>query len=82
MVAGCDPSYSVIRGCCNMIFNVLYCFSRPGFQLELENLEKWEGIFQSGKIQGILNRLEKSGKITQNTGKFREFQTNVLFVIF
>ena len=25
-------------------------------------LEKWEGIFQSGKSQGILNRLEKSGE--------------------
>ena len=24
--------------------------------------KKWEGIFQSGKSQGILNRLEKSGK--------------------
>ena len=35
------------------------------------NLEKWEGIFQSGKSQGILNRLEKSGKTTQNTGKLR-----------
>ena len=45
----------------------------------LENLEKWEGIFQSGKSQGILNRLEKSGKITQNTGKLREFQTNIIF---
>ena len=36
-----------------------------GFPLgleNLENLEKWEGIFQSGKSQGILNRLEKSGK--------------------
>ena len=44
-----------------------------GFPLGLENLEKWEGIFQSGKSQGILNRLEKSGKITQNTGKLREF---------
>ena len=36
-----------------------------GFPLGLENLinlEKWEGIFQSGKSQGILNRLEKSGK--------------------
>ena len=40
-----------------------------GFPIGLENLEKWEGIFQSGKSQGILNRLEKSGKITQNTGK-------------
>ena len=39
---------------------------------------KWEGIFQSGKSQGILNRLEKSGKITQNTGKLREFQTNII----
>ena len=45
-----------------------------GFPLgleNLENLEKWEGIFQSGKSQGILNRLEKSGKSTQNTGKLR-----------
>ena len=33
-----------------------------GFPLGLENLEKWEGTFQSGKSQGILNRLEKSGK--------------------
>ena len=38
---------------------------QSGFPLgleKLENLEKWEGIFQSGKSQGILNRLEKSGK--------------------
>ena len=42
-----------------------------GFPLRHENLEKWEGIFQSGKSQGILNRLEKSGKTTQNTGKLR-----------
>ena len=27
--------------------------------------------------QGILTRLEKSWKITQNTGKLREFQTNI-----
>ena len=48
--------------------------NKLGFPLgleNLENLEKWEGIFQSGKSQGILNRLEKSGKITQNTGKLR-----------
>ena len=48
-----------------------------GFPLgleNLENLEKWEGIFQSGKSQGILNRLEKSGKITrilENSGNLR-----------
>ena len=52
-----------------------------GFPLgleNLENLEKWEGIFQSGKSQGILNRLEKSGKIAQNTGKLREFEINII----
>ena len=52
-----------------------------GFPLgleKLENLEKWEGIFQSGKSQGILNRLEKSGKTTPNTGKLREFQKKII----
>ena len=52
-----------------------------GFPLGLENLdnlENWEGIFQSGKSQGVLNRLEKSGKITQNTGKLREFEINII----
>ena len=49
-----------------------------GFPLGLENLEKWEGIFQSGKSQEILNRLEKSGKITQNTGKLWEFEINII----
>ena len=56
-----------------------------GFPLGLENLEKWEGIFQSGKSQGILNRLEKSGKsqgkshkILENSGNFRQ----ILFFIF
>ena len=28
--------------------------------------------------QGILNRLEKSGKTTQNTGKLRKFQKKIL----
>ena len=28
----------------------------PGFPLGLENLEKWEGIFQSGKSQGIWDK--------------------------
>ena len=35
-------------------------------------LEKQESIFQSGKSQGILLRLEKSGNFTQNTGKIRK----------
>ena len=45
------------------------------------NLEKMGGIFQSGKSQGILHRLEKSGKITQNTRKVREVPTNVIYQI-
>ena len=56
----------------------IICVNNPGFPLGLENLEKWEGIFQSGKSQGILNRLEKSEKITQNTGKLREFEINII----
>ena len=48
------------------------------FPLGLENLEKWEGIFQSGKSQGILKRLEKSGKIKLNTGKLKEFEINII----
>ena len=47
----------------------------PGFPLGLENLGKWEGIFQSGET----GQTGKSGKITQNTGKVREFQTNVIY---
>ena len=50
-----------------------------GFPLGLEDLENWEGIFQSGESQGILNRLEKSGKITQNTGKLGEFEINIIW---
>ena len=34
---------------------------------------KWDTIFQSGKSQGILIRLEKSGNFTQNTGKLGNF---------
>ena len=40
--------------------------------------KKWEGILQSGKSQEILNRLEKSGEITQNTGKLWEFEINII----
>ena len=46
-------------------YNITMLYKAAGFPLgleNLENLEKWEGIFQSGKSQGILNRLEKSGK--------------------
>ena len=45
---------------------------QSGFPLGLENLEKWEGIFQSGKSQGILNRLEKSGKSQGKSHKILE----------
>ena len=60
------------------ILNRLEKSMNEGFPLGLENLEKWEGIFQSRKSQRILNRLEKSGKITQNTGKPREFEIKII----
>ena len=49
----------------------------PGFPPGLENLEKWEGIFQSGKSQGILNRLEKSGKSQGKSYKILEKSGNL-----
>ena len=39
---------------------------------------KWEGILQSGKSLEILNRLEKPGEITQNTGKPGNFRQILL----
>ena len=62
-----DHMFCLRTGTDKLVINV----TLAGFPLGLENLEKWEGIFQSGKSQGILNRLEKSGKIIQNTGKLR-----------
>ena len=47
-----------------------------GFPLGLENLEKWEGIFQSGKSQGILNRLEKSGEVRETHTKYWKTEIN------
>ena len=71
----CIKSFSVqppTVSCCYLVqqttFSIILIhvfFNSSGFPLGLEkpeNLEKWEGIFQSGKSQGILNRLEKSGK--------------------
>ena len=46
---------------------------KSGFSLGLENLAKWEGIFQSGN----LNKLEKSGKSHKILEKVWEFQINV-----
>ena len=51
----------------------------PGLEIR-ENLEKWEGIFQSGKSQGILSRLEKSGNFAQNTGKTGKFEKKKCFL--
>ena len=49
----------------------------PGLEIR-ENLEKWEGIFQSGKSQGILPKiLEKQEKLNKKMFfvKVREFYT-------
>ena len=47
----------------------------PGLPLGLENL----GNGRAFSSQGILNRLEESGEITQNTGKLREFEINIIW---
>ena len=61
---------------------VVYEFSiETGFPLgleKLENLEKWEGIFQSGNFEQTGKVREKSGKTTPNTGKLREFQKKII----
>ena len=75
----CQPN--IVSATSFRIFFLIKIFVFTGFPLgleKLENLEKWEGIFQSGKSQGILNRLEKSGKTTPNTGKLREFQKKII----
>ena len=43
----------------------LYAWFPQGLE-NRENLEKWEVIFQLGKSQGILKRLERSGNFTQD----------------
>ena len=50
----------------------------PGLEIR-ENLEKWEGIFQSGKSQGILLKiLEKLEKITlENLKEYWKSQGNL-----
>ena len=73
-----NESVSNSHGSCIVSVHIYF----PAFPLGLKNLEKWEGIFQSGKNQGILNRLEKSGKITQNNGKLGEFQKKIYLLIF
>ena len=46
-----------------------------GFPPGLGNLEYWE----NWNSPGIFNRLEKSEKITQNTGKVGEFQIYIIY---
>ena len=48
------------------ITNSLDYFNTQGFSLRLE---KWEGIFQSGKVREF-----------EQPGKVREFETNVIFI--
>ena len=60
--------------------NLPHVFSQSCLQCEVCMVPTLTGkpgnvrkLFQSGKSQGILNRLEKSGNCTKNTGKMREF---------
>ena len=45
---------------------------KAGFPPALENLEKWDNFFQSGKSQGILKKCQKSGNfkwVREKSGK-------------
>ena len=52
----------------------------PGLEIR-ENLGKWEGIFQSGKSQGILSRLEKSGNFAQILEKQENLNKKKMFFV-
>ena len=52
--------------------------SFPLLLQKLENLEKWEPIFQSRKSQWIFDWLEKSANFTKDSGKAREFYTEII----
>ena len=56
--------------------NVLASFYSPLQSCNTEFI--WENVFQSGKSPVILTRLEKSEKITQNTGKLKGISDNVI----
>ena len=63
---------------CNLAKKEVNVFQmKTGFPLELGNMAKWEGIFQSSNIE----QTRKVRKISQNTGKVWEFQT-MLFINF
>ena len=50
-------------------FPSVECFAKlSGFPLTLENLEKWEGIFQSGKFEETGNVMENHQKYWKNWG--------------
>ena len=53
----------------------VFHYTLPGFPLtleKLENLEKWEKFFQSGKSQGILKFYQKVREFYMSQGKVRE----------
>ena len=68
----------------------------PGFPPTLENLEKWDNFFQSGKSQGILKKCqkvreksgnfkrvrEKSGKTVIHQLKFNQLRIKILLNFF
>ena len=58
--------------------SLVYGNKLTGFPLGLENLEKWEGIFQSGNF-------EQTGKVRENHTKYwktQEIWNKILFDIF
>ena len=69
----CIPLFTIIILKPQLLSKINKSWFPLGLEIR-ENLEKWEGIFQSGKSQGILSILEKSGNFAQNTGKTGKFE--------
>ena len=62
-----------------MIFCLAFCLVPHRVSTPTGKPTKWGSIFQSGKSQGILNMLEKSGNFTQNAGKLKGILDNLYF---
>ena len=58
-----------------ILISAFSCTATSGFPLGLENLEKWEGIFQSDKKSG---NFEQTGKVRENHTKYWKTEINII----
>ena len=58
--------------------NIMWCPKIQGSHSDWKTGENGKAFSSQGKSQGIFYRLEKSGEMTQNTGKLQEFGINII----